>query len=60
MKALGKCGFIKVSQKGSHVKPKNEAGRIVIVPMHDELARGTLGSVLDQAGVTEEAFKEAL
>lgn len=60
VKALGKLGFTKVSQKGSHVKLKNESGRVVIVPMHDELARGTLGSALDQAGVTEDAFKEAL
>jgi len=28
--------------------------------MHAELARGTLGSVLDQAGVDVDAFVEAL
>lgn len=35
---------------------RHEDGRTVIVPMHSELARGTLGSILRQAGLTAEQF----
>lgn len=45
---------------GSHQKLKNEDGRPVIVPMHKELARGTLKSIIEQAGLTEESFLESL
>lgn len=42
------------------MKLRSEAGRTVIVPMHRELAEGTLGSVLRQADVDAEAFVAAL
>ena len=58
--ALSKLGFRRVSQRGSHVKLRSESGRTVIVPLHDELARGTLRSVLRQADVTPEKFVQAL
>lgn len=35
---LEKAGFARVSQRGSHVKLRNQAGRTVIVPHHRELA----------------------
>jgi predicted RNA binding protein YcfA (HicA-like mRNA interferase family) len=44
--ALTKEGFAEVSQRGSHLKLRSAAGRTVIVPMHRELARGTLRSIL--------------
>lgn len=56
IKALGKAGFRKVSQRGSHVKLRNEEGRTVIVPLHQELARGTVGSILRQASISGEEF----
>jgi len=31
-------------------------GRVVIVPLHGELALGTLQSILRQAGLTREEF----
>jgi predicted RNA binding protein YcfA (HicA-like mRNA interferase family) len=34
MGALARVGFEEVSQRGSHVKLRNVAGRVVIVPMH--------------------------
>lgn len=49
--ALERAGFSNVSQRGSHVKLRNEEGRVVIVPMHRELAVGTLSSILRQAGL---------
>src|SRR5690606_40450704 len=42
--ALERIGFFHTSQRGSHVKLRHKDGRIVIVPMHYELARGTLKS----------------
>jgi predicted RNA binding protein YcfA (HicA-like mRNA interferase family) len=43
------AGFLRVSQKGSHVKLR-AGDRTVIVPLHAALAPGTLKSVLRQAG----------
>jgi predicted RNA binding protein YcfA (HicA-like mRNA interferase family) len=44
-------GFRFIGQKGSHRKYKN-GGRAAIVPMHYEIAKGTLQSILEQAGLT--------
>jgi predicted RNA binding protein YcfA (HicA-like mRNA interferase family) len=46
---LSKAGFVQAGQRGSHVKLKHPDGRIVIVPMHRELAPGTLRSILRQS-----------
>jgi predicted RNA binding protein YcfA (HicA-like mRNA interferase family) len=51
IKGLEKNGFVFVKQKGSHRKYANDA-RTVIVPMHYELAGGTLRSILMQAGLS--------
>ena len=53
IKGLERNGFLFVKQRGSHRKYKNN-GRTVIVPMHYELAKGTLSSTLEQAGLTLE------
>lgn len=54
---LSKLDFERVSQKGSHVKLKNPwTNRICIIPMHQQVARGTLKSILEQAGVELEVF----
>ncbi|KAB3531048.1 type II toxin-antitoxin system HicA family toxin [Alkaliphilus pronyensis] len=60
IKALEKFGFQYVSQKGSHVKYKKTGtpSRIVIIPMHDEIAKGTLKSILEQAAIKLEDFLE--
>jgi predicted RNA binding protein YcfA (HicA-like mRNA interferase family) len=52
VRALGDAGFATVSQRGSHVKLRNADGRTVIVPLHRELAPGTLRSILRQAGLS--------
>lgn len=57
MRALENVGFTQVSQKGNHVKLRNDAGRTVIIPFHRELARGTLASILRQAGLSAEEFR---
>jgi len=60
VRALTKVGFVEVSQRGSHMKLRDAEGKTVIVPLHRELARGTLRSILRQAGLTVEAFVELL
>jgi predicted RNA binding protein YcfA (HicA-like mRNA interferase family) len=49
-----------VSTRGSHQKLRGPEGRIVIVPLHRELKRGTLASILRQAGLTAEEFQALL
>ncbi|QBI20128.1 type II toxin-antitoxin system HicA family toxin [Egibacter rhizosphaerae] len=58
MAALRRAGFEVVSQRGSHVKLRNEDGRTVIVPDHREIARGTMRSILRQAGLSAEEFEQ--
>lgn len=54
---LQKFGFIRISQKGSHVKYKNyTTGKICIIPMHNEVAKGTLKSILEQADIELDFF----
>lgn len=57
VRVLTKIGFEIVGRKGSHVRLKRRRGKevlIVIVPMHRELAKGTLKSILRQANLTAE------
>lgn len=56
VRALEKAGFAYVSQRGSHIKLRRPDGRIAIVPMHRELAPGTLRSVLRQADLSVDDF----
>ena len=51
IKGLEGNGFVYVSQKGSHRKYR-KGGRNAIVPMHYEVAKGTLRSILEQSGLT--------
>ena len=59
-KALEKIDFKKVSQKGSHLKLRHPHGYSAIVPMHTEIANGTLRSILRQAKLTVEQLLELL
>lgn len=63
VKALGKAGFIVLRQKGSHVSMEktDSTGRWrTVVPMHREIARGTLHDILKQTGLTREEFSKLL
>ena len=63
IRSLERLGFVKIRQRGSHVtlKKKTSAGDIgCVVPLHRELAIGTLRSILRQAAVTPEEFMENL
>ena len=63
IRALQRAGFVRVSQRGSHIKLKkrSEKGEIVvIVPNHPEIAQGTLDSILVMAGLTREEMDRLL
>ncbi|HWE64251.1 MAG TPA: type II toxin-antitoxin system HicA family toxin [Chloroflexota bacterium] len=63
IRALERLGFRRVRQRGSHVvllrdTPDGSTG--CVVPLHRELAIGTLRGILRQAGVTSGEFASHL
>jgi predicted RNA binding protein YcfA (HicA-like mRNA interferase family) len=63
VRALERLGFVQVRRRGSHIvlkrqTPEGEVG--CVVPLHRELAIGTLRGILRQAKVTPEEFMENL
>ena len=59
IRALERSGFIQIRQQGSHIilKKQTPNGAIgCVVPLHRELALGTLRSILKQAGINMEEF----
>ncbi len=57
VKALQKAGFRVLRQKGSHIslEKTDAAGHWrTVVPMHREIARGTLHDILKQSGLTRD------
>ena len=60
--ALGKIEYELDRQRGSHMILRSNAPphRRITVPDHDEVAKGTLRSIIRQAGLTVEAFVELL
>ena len=63
VKLLVKAGFTHARTAGSHaiLKKEDEHGKKVIpVPLHRELAKGTLLSIIHQTGLTKERFIELL
>jgi len=52
LKILENAGFEIVRQKGSHVSLRKAEHRTV-VPLHDELAKGTLLTILRQCGLSK-------
>ena len=60
---LERLGFVQVRQRGSHVVMKKQGPKGAVgcvVPMHKELAIGTLYNVLKLAQVTVDEFVENL
>ena len=63
IRALERLGFEQVRQRGSHVvlkkqTPEGEIG--CVVPLHRQLAIGTLRGILRQAQITPDAFMDNL
>ena len=59
VRALEKLGFARTGGKGCHVKLR-KGSHVVVVPMHSELAPGTMRSVLEQAGIDAQTLRDAL
>ncbi len=54
IKALYKIGFKHIRTRGSHaiLTKQDEKGKITMpVPLHKELAKGTLKAIMNQAGI---------
>lgn len=63
LKALQSIGFQITRQSGSHiilVKFIDNRKLTVVVPNHDEIAKGTLLSIIAQSGMTKEEFLKLL
>jgi len=63
IRVLTRFGFSFVRQKGSHVRMKKslpDTTLNVTIPLHDELDRTTLRSIIKAAELTEEEFLQAL
>jgi predicted RNA binding protein YcfA (HicA-like mRNA interferase family) len=59
VRALIKAGFRQVRQRGSHVSLEKGLHRTV-VPLHEELAKGTILGILKQCGLSRGDLIELL
>jgi len=62
VKALLKIGYEQDRQRGSHIILRQAAAphRRLVVPDHNEVAKGTLRAIIRQAGLTVDEFKALL
>ena len=63
IKILSKIGFVHVRTKGSHaiLNKQTPKGKVTIpVPLHRELAKGTLKSIMNQAELALEDLLKLL
>jgi predicted RNA binding protein YcfA (HicA-like mRNA interferase family) len=61
VKALRRQGFVVDHQRGSHIFLHNLARNLsVTVPLHKEVKKGTLNSILKKVGLTLEDLKDLL
>ncbi|WP_087101339.1 type II toxin-antitoxin system HicA family toxin [Nocardiopsis sp. JB363] len=57
--ALKNVGYGHVRTKGSHAVLRFES-RVVVVPLHKELKRGTTASILRKTGMTVDQLRDLL
>jgi len=60
VRALERDGWVQARQRGSHLKMRKPGVGSIVIPMHRDVRPGTLRSVLDDAGLSEERFLELL
>ena len=60
IKALSRIGYYVRDQKGSHVHLRHPERPPLTIPMHQEVARGTLRAIIRDAGLTMEEFLDLL
>jgi len=61
--ALKKAGFVEVRQKGSHVSLQKVTPKKIyqtVVPMHQELGKGLILDILQQASLNRDELFELL
>jgi len=59
VKALRRTGYVVDHQRGSHIFLHNlEKNISLVIPLHKELKKGTLHTILKRAGLTIEDLKE--
>jgi predicted RNA binding protein YcfA (HicA-like mRNA interferase family) len=61
LRALEKCGFIRVKTVGSHVSFRHINGHRTTIPLHTKtLGKGLLHKILKQAGLSIDELKRAM
>lgn len=63
IRALERLGFLQTRQRGSHVVMKKSTPEGIVgcvVPLHGEVAIGTLHSILKQAKISADEFRKAV
>jgi predicted RNA binding protein YcfA (HicA-like mRNA interferase family) len=62
VEAFGRVGYVKDHQTGSHIilRHRDPPHRRLTIPDHKELAKGTLRSLIREAGLTVDEFRELL
>ena len=63
IKAMSTLGYVVVRQRGSHVRLElaTPVGtHKITVPCHDEIAKGTLGDIIDKVSIWAQVDKEKL
>lgn len=60
IRALESVGFSHVRTKGSHAVYRDPHGRVAVIPQHGTVKRGTLASILRQAGLAPDEFLKLL
>lgn len=60
IKALQKIGYYVRDQKGSHIHLRHPSKIPLTIPNHKEIAKGTLRTILTNAGLTTEELVKLL
>ena len=61
IQAFRRIGFIVDHQRGSHVFMHNlEKNVSVVIPLHQELKKGTLNNIIKKAGITIKELKSLI
>ncbi|MCR4335874.1 MAG: type II toxin-antitoxin system HicA family toxin [archaeon] len=56
IKVALKSGYSFVRQSGSHIVLKNQNNKLLVIPNHNALKKGTFLQILKQLGITKEKF----
>jgi len=63
IKVLSRLGYEIIRQRGSHVRLRKSTAagdHNITVPLHDELAKGTISDILSEVSIRNSVSKDAL